>query len=113
MAECGWTYPANRPFEMGYNALFKNGALDFNNTNEPPLRKIIGDQFFNPASENNIENSLAGLEAYRKELSYFVDRLNHGLPIEINTGKAATDTLATLLAEIKSASTGKIIQIEN
>lgn len=110
-AEGGWTYPGSRPFQMGYCALFENGSLDFDNTAHSTLVKNIGKKRTDLSAppDDAAQGQLAGLEAYRNQLDYFVDRIHSGQPIEINTGADATASLRTLHAEIQSAQTGQLV----
>jgi len=112
-AEGGWTYPESRPFQMGYCALFENGSLDFDNTAPATQVKNIDGEAtdLSAAPDEAAAGQLAGLEGYRNQLDYFVDRLTAGQPIEINTGTDATATLRTLLAEIQSAESGESVQL--
>ena len=110
-AEGGWTYPDNRPFQMGYCALFENGSLDFDNTAPVPLRKYVSGEVLECESHEKAEGQLAGLDGYRNQLDYFVARLTAGKAIKINTGTDATASLRTVHAEIESAETGKPIEL--
>lgn len=114
-AEGGWTYPAKRPFQMGYGALFERGALDFDNTAPSTLVRTVGDEKpVSPLPESDsAQGQLAGLEGYRKQLEYFVARIAAGEPIEINTGADATASLRTVLAEIRSAETGQPVSLSS
>lgn len=53
-------------------------------------------------------------DGYRRELEYFFECLNAGLPVQRSTGAQAARSLAVTLAEIESASAGgqpvKILQ---
>jgi len=114
-AEGGWTYPANRPFQMGYSALFERGSLDFDSTASSTLVKNIGDETFDLSAspDEAAQGELAGLVGYRDQLDYFVARIASGEPIEINTGIDATVSLRTLHAEIKSAESRRITCLSN
>lgn len=112
-AEGGWTFPESRPFQMGYCALFENGSLDFDNTAPATLVKNIKGETIDLSSapDEAAVGQLAGLEGYRNQLDYFVDRLTSDRPIETNTGNDATASLRTLLAEIRSAQSTEIIPL--
>ena len=109
-AEGGWNYPANWGFRMGFHALFENGSLDFDSAGDPGLRKIVDGRVYTPQPERD-RGPLAGFEAYRRELDYFVACLESGKPVAQCTGADATRSLRLVLAEIESASTGEPVRL--
>lgn len=44
VAEGGWGYPAKWGFQMAFQAVFENGALEFDSTRTPSLRLTVGEE---------------------------------------------------------------------
>lgn len=114
-AEGGWSFPEGWGFQMGFSALFENGSLDFDSLVGGGLRKNIGGKAvpvdLTPETDTPAEGNLAGLEAYQRQLDYFIACLTRGEPVRINTGEQATASLRTLQAEIESATTGQPVSL--
>tara|TARA_R100000027_G_scaffold66167_3_gene61645 strand:- start:11552 stop:12574 length:1023 start_codon:yes stop_codon:yes gene_type:complete len=105
-AEGGWSYPDKRPFQMGYCALFENGSLDCDISGSLKVRKIVGDHSQELSGEEDTCASLSGLAGYKCQLDYFINCIAEGVPVEINTGSDATESLRTIRAEFESVETG-------
>ncbi len=104
-AEGGWNYPKERPFQMGYSALFERGSVDFDTGAAVPFRKCLQEELTGPENKEGsilMENS-DGLLAYRRQLEYFADCIESGTPVTINSGADAMASLRTVLAEVESA----------
>lgn len=112
-AEGGWTYPADRAFQMGFCALFENGSLDFDNTASRTLLKRIGRQTIDLSAVpgREVPGHLAGLEGYENQIDYFISRIAANQTIQINTGEDATASLRTVLSEIRSAEDRALIEV--
>ena len=107
--EGGWNYPKERPFQMGFSALFEQGSLDFDSAAKDPFRKYIKGQRTQP--EPQTEENADGLIAYRRQLDYFADCIENNEPVSINSGADGIASLSTVLAEIESAASGHPIKL--
>lgn len=118
-AEGGWNYPANWGFQMAFQAVFENGAVEFDSGATPTLVATIGKGKKSPlpfkapgAGESRTgAGNLSSLGGYYNELSAFVECLEKKKAPKIATGDQAADSLATALAEIQSAATGRTVKI--
>lgn len=90
-AEGGWICPPDWNFRMGYVAIFEHGTLEFDSAA--------------PVAEQNSDSK----SAYEAELDYFVECLERGTPVAINTGEDAARSLRLVLAEIESAHSGSLV----
>ena len=118
-AEGGWNYPANWGFQMAFQAVFENGAVEFDSGANPSLTVTIGNgkktalPFTAPGAGDSKTGAgnLSSLGGYYNELAAFVQSLEKGIPPAIATAPQATQSLATTLAEIESARTGRTIKL--
>lgn len=116
--EGGWDMPDNFPFTMAYTALFEKGAVEFNSRHEKTLAiyrpgKEIEYPTARPELETTVsgEGNIADLGGYFSEMKYFIDCLeNNEEPTEASP-QSARDSLEIALSEMKSADSGKIIEI--
>jgi len=117
--EGGWDMPDNFPFTMAYTALFEKGAIEFNSRNEKTLAiyrpgKEVECPTVKPELETTVsggEGNIADLGGYFSEIKYFIDCLeNNEEPTEASA-QSARDSLEITLSEMKSADSGKIIEI--
>jgi len=119
VAEGGWNYPAQWGFQMAFQAIFENGAVEYDSVATPTLGVTLGDQPRQPlpyrdpgaGSFSVAGGNLSALGGYYNELEYFVECLNCGRPPEIATGRQALASVRIALAEIESAATGKTIAL--
>jgi predicted dehydrogenase len=118
-AEGGWNYPPNWGFQMAFQAVFENGAVEFDSGASPTLLATIGKGQKKPlpfktpgAGESKTgAGNLSSLGGYYNELAAFIGSLEKKSPPEIATAAQATQSLATTLAEIESAKTGKTVKL--
>ena len=119
-AEGGWNYPPKWGFQMAFQAVFENGAVEYDSGASPTLAVTLGRTAKKPlpfkepaigrsASGNGNISSLGG---YFNELQYFIDCLEKGrLPAEA-TLLQATESLRVAVAELASARAGgRIIKL--
>jgi len=116
--EGGWDMPENFPFIMAYTALFEKGVVKFNSRAEKTLAIYIADRKVEyPEVEQelvaaaNTEGNIAQLGGYFSEIKYFVDSVENDQEPAQAGARAARDSLKVVLAEKKSAETGKVIKI--
>ena len=121
LAEGGWNYPANWGFLMAFQAVFENGAMEYDSNASPTTRILIGEEEPTEATLEKAdagdselgEGNLSDLGGYYFELSYFVNCLENGTKPETSTGRDALASLKTTLAEIKSAESGQTQSVES
>jgi predicted dehydrogenase len=102
-ADGAWNYPAGWGFQMRFSAVFENAAMDFDSRSNPTLTLAVGGE-----SPCLVPTPTPPTDGYHKELEYFINRLEAGLPIESSTGAQAARSLAVTLAEIESAEAGGV-----
>jgi predicted dehydrogenase len=118
-AEGGWNYPKNWGFQMAFQAIFERGAVEFDSSANPTLVATIGDGKKQPLSYKNPgagesstgTGNLSSLGGYYNELDAFITCLQKKKAPKIATGDQAAESLATVLAEIESATTRRTIKI--
>ncbi len=118
-AEGGWNYPANWGFQMAFQAVFENGAVEFDSGGSPTLVATIGKGKKSPlafqapgAGESKTgAGNLSSLGGYYNELSAFAECLEKKKAPKIATVDQAADSLATALAEIQSAAAGRTVKL--
>lgn len=108
-SEGGWNYPKNWGFQMGFQAVYENAALDFDSSNGKGLTICEGESETRPldvvqtdAGESQSgEGNVSDLGGYLNELKYFVDCLREGKAPAIATLADARESLALTLKEIE------------
>jgi predicted dehydrogenase len=118
-AEGGWNYPKNWGFQMAFQAIFERGAVEFDSSANPTLVATIGDgkkqhlYYKNPGvgESSTGTGNLSSLGGYYNELAAFITCLQKKKAPKIATGDQAAESLATVLAEIQSATTGRTVKI--
>jgi predicted dehydrogenase len=118
-AEGGWNYPAQWGFRMAFEAVFDRSVVEFDSSAKPTLTITEGRNPRRPLPFRSpkIGGSKAGggnissLGGYFNELQYFVDCLEKGRPPEIATPEQGAESVRTVLAEIKSAATGRTVKL--
>lgn len=114
-AECGWNYPPNWGFQMAFQAVFDDGAVEYDSGADPTLTVTIGQgekkplPFKNPSigTSSTGTGNISALGGYFNELQSFIRALEANRPPETATLEDATQSLKVVLAELKSAKTGK------
>lgn len=118
-AEGGWNYPSQWGFRMAFEAVFERSVVEFDSSASPTLTIVEGSKPRRPLpfQSPKVGSSKAGggnissLGGYFNELKYFVDCLEKGRPPEISTPEQAAQSVRTVLAEIKSAATGRTVKL--
>lgn len=118
-AEGGWNYPKNWGFQMAFQAVFERGAVEFDSGANPTLTVTIADGKKHPlpysspgAGESSTgAGNLSSLGGYYNELAAFIACLQKKKAPKIATGNQAAESIATALAEIQSAATGRTVKI--
>jgi len=118
-AEGGWNYPPAWGFNMSFQAVFERGTVEFDSGATPTLCVTIGDgkkeplPFVNPgAGESSTgAGNVSSLGGYYNELFIFVACLERKRAPKIATADQAADSLATALAELRSAATGRTVKL--
>lgn len=117
-AEGGWDMPDNFPFTMAYTALFEKGAVEFNSGHEKTLAIYRpGKEIEYPAIKPELETKASGkgniadLGGYFSEIKYFINCLENNEEPTQASAQSARDSLQIVLDEMKSADSGKIIEI--
>jgi predicted dehydrogenase len=117
-AEGGWNYPANWGFRMGFEAIFEKAVVEFDSSASPTLMVTEGSGKRKPLaftppqvgeSKSNGGN-ISSLGGYFNELRYFIDCIEGGRKPTIATPEQAAESVRTVLAEIKSAATGRTVK---
>ncbi len=118
-AEGGWDLPAQWGFQMAFQAVFENAAVDFDSLSSPTLHLTLGETKREPlpfekpqlASAGATGGNISDLGGYYNELAYFYEQLRQNRKPEIATGRQALESLRTVLAEIQSATEGRSISL--
>ena len=113
-AEGGWNYPPKWGFQMAFQAVFENGAVEYDSGASPTLTCTIGRGAKKtlPCKQPSIGRSASGrgnissLGGYFNELQYFIGCLEkRRQPVEATLAQA-TESLRIVVAELQSARTG-------
>jgi predicted dehydrogenase len=118
-SEGGWNYPANWGFQMAFQTVFEQGAVEFDSGQSPSLVATVGSgpRKALPVKTPSVGNSSTGagnissLGGYFNELQSFIRALEAKRPPETATLEDATQSLKIVLAELKSATTGKSVKL--
>lgn len=116
-AEAGWNYPPRWGFQMAFQAVFENAAVEYDSNRDPSLRVTLGDgapeplPFEKPQSGQSTlgGGNISDLGGYFVELAAFIDCLESGRPITEATLEQAAESVAVNLAELESAQIGETI----
>lgn len=118
-AEGGWNYPKNWGFQMAFQAVFERAAVEFDSGASPTLTVTLGGGKKQPlpykqpgAGESTTgAGNLSSLGGYYNELAAFVSCLEQKRQPQIATGDQAAASLATVLAEMQSATLGRTVKL--
>lgn len=116
-AEGGWDLPPQWGFQMSFQAIFENAAIDFDSLSSPTLHLTLGDRKREPMSfekpalttSGATGGNISDLGGYYNELADFYGQLRQFKKPTIATGSQALESLRTVLAEIESASQGQAV----
>lgn len=118
-AEGGWNYPPQWGFQMAFQAVFERFAVEFDSGSKPTLavsgpaegRKPLAFTQPRAGTSQAGAGNIATLGGYFNELAYFIDCLEHDRTPQIATPRQAADSVRTVMAEIRSAQTGRTIRL--
>ncbi len=118
-AEGGWNYPAQWGFQMAFQAVFERGTIEYDSTATPTLKVTLDGNPpaalpFVPAggTATGAGGNIASLGGYANELRYFIDCVQAGRPSAIATLDQAVASLQVVLAEMKSVTTGRPVNLK-
>lgn len=114
----GWDLPAGYPFNMAFRANFEKGTIVFNADGMTGLYLCEGDKkpeplpVQRPKAEGAVSSgNISDLGGYYNELKYFITCVENAQQPKVVTPKAARNSLSVVLAEQKSAETGRPVKI--
>jgi predicted dehydrogenase len=118
-AEGGWNFPQNWGFQMGFVAVFEHAVIEYDSRTSPTLmiteksRKRRALAFVQPrvGGSNGSNGNISSLGGYYNELRYFVDCMENDRHPEVATPSQAAESVRTVLAEIKSAASGRTVRL--
>lgn len=119
VSECGWNYPPKWGFQMAFQAVFENGAVEYDSGASPTLQATVGKGERKPlpfkepsagASSTGVGN-ISALGGYFNELQSFINRLQANKAPETATMHDAAESLRVVLAELRSAKNGKRVNL--
>jgi predicted dehydrogenase len=117
-AEGGWNYPAKWGFQMSFEAVFENAAVEFDSRKNPTLTIVEKSRerralaFKAPRVKGSASGgNVSALGGYYNELRYFIDCLEAGRDPEIATPTQGVESVRTVRAEIKSATLGRTVRL--
>jgi predicted dehydrogenase len=117
-ASGGWNYPPQWGFQMGYEAIFEQAVIEFDSRATPSLviTEKSGKRRPLACAQPRVNRSAGGgnissLGGYFNELRYFVDCLEKGEPPKVATPAQAAESVRTVLAEIRSAATHRLVKL--
>jgi predicted dehydrogenase len=118
-AEGGWNYPADWGFQMAFQAVFEQGAVEYDSAAKPTLRvtrqgKPPEPLPFKPAGGQAAASSgnISSLGGYANELCYFIDCVSRGQAPAIATLEQAITSLGVALEEMRSAGSGMPVSLK-
>jgi predicted dehydrogenase len=120
-SEGGWDLPPEWGFQMAFQAIFENAAVEFDSrlAPSPSLHLTLGKGKREPmalekpriSAAEGAGGNISDLGGYFNEIAYFCEQIKLGKKPEIATGPQALESLRTVLAEIESAETGAIVRL--
>jgi len=119
MAEGGWRTTSEFPFSMAFRAYFERGVVEFNSARQPSLtvypegQKAYCPQIEKPKAQGGRETAgnIAELGGYFNEIQYFIGCILEDTDPSVLTPEDARTSLEIVLAEIKSAETGREVKV--
>ncbi|MCC7518966.1 MAG: Gfo/Idh/MocA family oxidoreductase [Verrucomicrobiae bacterium] len=120
VAEGGWNQPPKWGFQMAFQAVFENGAVEYDMLANPTLKVTLGDAAPEPlpfaqpstgASSANVGN-VSSLGGYYNELQHFIACLERNEAPKVATLRQAAESLRIVLAEVQSAEKGKTVKLK-
>jgi len=114
----GWDLPAQFPFNMAFRANFERATVDFNMANSPTMlvyrgnRKPLEPKVDKPEVKGGAAGgNISDLGGYFNEIQYFINCVERGRTPKIVTPKDARNSVALVLAEQKSAESGRPVKV--
>jgi predicted dehydrogenase len=116
-AEGAWDMPPGWGFQMAFQAVFEHAAVEYDSRTTPTLHLTLNDGPRNPMpfakpqlkESGPATGNLSDLGGYYNELRYFCECLRSKQKPAIATGTQALESLRTVMAEIESLETGRIV----
>ena len=118
VAEGGWDLPAKFPFNMAFRAVFEEAVVEFGLV--PQSRMLLYQADKEPVPMDVPQPKVTGVQAggnisalggYFNEIQYFIECISKDEKPKIVTPQDARMSLQIILAEQKSAETGKIVKL--
>ena len=104
-AEGGWIMTPSFGFEMSFNIILEKGTIVFDCTREPAFKVCpVSDEAFTPEVEQG--------DGYSLEIAHFVKAVSGQKVPEITTPAQSLNSIKLILAEKRSAQTGKEVAIQ-
>lgn len=104
-AEGGWIMTPSFGFEMSFNIILEKGTIVFDCTREPAFKVCpVSDEAFTPEVEQG--------DGYSLEIAHFVKAVSGQKVPEITTPAQSLNSIKLILAERRSAQTGKEVAIQ-
>ena len=118
-AECGWNYPAKWGFQMAFQAVFEDAAVEYDSSADPSLTVTVGKgrkkalPFKKPSigGSSTGAGNISSLAGYFNELKSFVGALEAKRAPETATLPDAVETLRVVAAGLRSARSGKRVKL--
>ncbi len=119
LAEAGWRTTPEFPFSMAFRAYFEKGVVEFNSGRQPSLtvypegQKSHSPQIKKPKVQGKTKTAgnIADLGGYFNEIQYFVTCILENTEPAVVTPEDARASVEIVLAEIKSAETGREVKV--
>lgn len=118
-AEGGWNYPDKWGFQMAFQAVFENAAIEYDSSKQPTFTIVEGNgerqamEIEKPQTgESKLElGNISDLGGYYNELASFIDCVETGKAVTQATLEQGAESVAVVRAEVKSARLGKPVDI--
>ncbi len=118
-AEGGWNYPPGWGFQMAFQCVFERGTVEYDSGANPSLTftgESGGKQplpFTQPQAGESKSGTgnVSSLGGYYNEMAYFIACLEGGRAPKLATPRQAAESVATVVAEIRSLQTGRTVKL--
>jgi len=110
----GWDLPPQYPFNMSFRVNFEKGVVEFDSGRSPSIQVYEGrkkpyePRIDKPTTKSGASGgNISDLGGYFNEINYFLDCIEEGKSPKVVTPKDARNSLAVVLAEQRSAASGR------
>ncbi len=117
-AEGGWNYPPRWGFQMAFQVVFEEGAVEYDSNATPSLTATLGKgrrkalSFAAPGiASQKTHGNVSMLGGYFNQLRYFTDCIRNGVAPKIATVSQARESLRVALAELASAAKDSAVDL--